>query len=188
MKDIDNENSLKYKLMTNIKERAYRRIKEAFEKNDIKRKYFLIWKLLIGEIIKKSTKKHRKSITKVKVIKRKDKPELIKEDENKKENKEIKNKEEEKKEEEDKQGDLKQKDEEEDKNNEEPNNSEFIELYNDVISLFRKGDMAKKKQSKKKILDIIHKIKDEEVEEENKQKEEDKKEDDKHEDEPINKD
>ena len=68
--NIDDKKSMKYKLMTTIKVRAYRLIKEAFEKNNIKRKYFLNWKTNLGI----QPKKHRKSIKRI-IFKKKNKPE-----------------------------------------------------------------------------------------------------------------
>ena len=80
--NLDDEKSLQFKLITNIKERTYKLLKEVFEKNNIKRKYFLIWKNAFG--ISKRT--HRKSIKRIILTKKKKQPEKeIKEKEEKRE-------------------------------------------------------------------------------------------------------
>ena len=140
--NIEDEN--KFRLITKIREKTYKLLKEAFEKNEVKRKFFLRWASILGL----SKKVRRKSITRVIFTKKQNK--IIEDIENKDEKGEnlrevsdlnnIQNNE---------------KNEEkfnEDNDNKPLNGFEYIELYNDIVKLYKKENKEQRKESKKKII------------------------------------
>ena len=192
--DIEDENSFKHKLMTRIKERTYKLLKEVFERNDVKRKYFTLWKNVFGI----STRKHRRSIKRI-IFKKKNKPETEikdnKEDKPLDESKKDKDKEkpldekekpEDVKEEKDESkipnkeiNENDNKDDEDEDENKKTEGYEMVELYNDIFSLFKNENKLQKKESKKKLLQFLKTIKEEDNNDND--EEEDKKEDKKEE-------